>query len=120
MANYKVGDIIECNVTGIEKYGIFVKVDNYYNGLIHISEISEGFIRNINDYVNSGETILAKIIEVDEEHAHIKLTIKDINYRNKKNYGKLQESPAGFEPLKDNLDKWVSEKITQYNGNKDN
>ena len=40
MDKYKVGKIVVGNVTGIEKYGIFVCLDDYYTGLIHISEIS--------------------------------------------------------------------------------
>ena len=68
---YKVGDIIKVNVTGIEKYGIFVNIDADYNGLIHISEISDSFVRDINDYVKVGDTINSKILEID-----------DINYYN--------------------------------------
>ena len=41
----------------------FVNLDNYYTGLIHISEISEKFVSNINDYVTIGETIRVKIID---------------------------------------------------------
>ena len=81
MSKYQVGDIVTVSVTGIEKYGIFVGLDEYYSGLIHISEISDGFVRNINDYVNLGETIKAKILEIDEEELHIKLSIKNMNYR---------------------------------------
>ena len=66
MENYKVGDIVKGCVTGIEKYGIFVNLDNYYTGLIHISEISEKFVSNINDYVTIGETIRVKIIDKNE------------------------------------------------------
>ena len=51
---YKKGNIVTGCVTGIEKYGIFVSLDNYYSGLVHISEISDSFVRNINDYVNIG------------------------------------------------------------------
>ena len=40
MAQYKVGKIVKGNITGIEKYGIFVNLDNFYSGLIHISEMS--------------------------------------------------------------------------------
>ena len=44
MNSFKVGDIIEVKVTGIEQYGIFVKADEEYTGLIHISEIDDNFI----------------------------------------------------------------------------
>ena len=51
MTKYKVGSTVTGNVTGIEKYGAFVSLDDYYSGLIHISEISdEGYLqmRSIN------------------------------------------------------------------------
>ena len=41
MRKYKDGEYVTGCVTGIEKYGIFVSLDEYYNGLIHISEKSE-------------------------------------------------------------------------------
>lgn len=41
MSDYKVGKIVKGTITGIQKYGIFVDLDNYYSGLIHISEISD-------------------------------------------------------------------------------
>ena len=44
MNQYKKGEIVTGCVTGIEKYGIFVSLDEYYSGLIHISEISDFFV----------------------------------------------------------------------------
>ena len=62
MKKYKVGEVITFKVSGIEPYGIFVSVDKKYSGLIHISEISNEFVRNINDYVKLEEQIYCKII----------------------------------------------------------
>ena len=85
MAHYKVGKIVKGNITGVEDYGIFVSLDNFYSGLIHISEISNDFVRDTNLYGEVGETIYVKVIEVDENTNHVKLSIKDIDYRiNKK------------------------------------
>ena len=61
---YKIGDTVKCVITGFKEYGIFVKVANEFNGLIHISEISESFVRNVNDYVDICEEIYAKLIEI--------------------------------------------------------
>ena len=47
MNEIKVGDIIEVAVTGIQKYGAFVLIDDKYDGLIHISEISKGYVRTL-------------------------------------------------------------------------
>ncbi len=106
---YKIGNIIKGCVTGIEKYGIFVSLDNYYSGLIHISEISNSFVKNINDYVNIGETINVKILDINDNDFHLKLSIKDIDYRiNKKKKSKIIEVGNGFECLRNNLDEWIS------------
>ena len=67
MGEFKVGNIVYGTVSGIEKYGIFINLNEYYSGLIHISEVSDSFVRNICDYVTMGETIKVKILEVDEE-----------------------------------------------------
>ena len=94
---YESGKIVKGCVTGIENYGIFVSFDEYYSGLIHISEISNNFVRNINDYVSIGETIKAKIIDVDDDSCQLKLSIKDINYRtNNKNKEQINETGTGF------------------------
>ncbi len=62
MGKYNKNDVVLGLVTGIENYGIFVSLDEYYSGLIHISEISDDYVRNINNYVNIGETIKVKIL----------------------------------------------------------
>lgn len=108
---YEDGKIVKGCVTGVENYGIFVNFDEYYSGLIHISEISNNFVRNINDYVDIGETIKVKIIDADHDNFQLKLSIKDINYRTShKRKAKIKETGTGFLILKENLDKWIEEK----------
>ena len=76
---YKIGDIVKGKVTGIENYGIFLLMEDGYTGLIHISEISEKFVRNVFDYVQLDEVISSKVIEVDDSNKRLKLTIKNLN-----------------------------------------
>lgn len=119
MLKYEKGKIVTGQVTGIEKYGIFVSLDEFYSGLIHISEISDGFVKDINDFVTIGETINAKVVEIDENSYHVKLSIKNINYRTiKKPEFKLKEVSRGFEPLKEHLSEWISKKIEEENQKK--
>lgn len=111
MTKYKKGSIVTGIVTGIEKYGVFVSLDDYYSGLIHISELSYDFVKDVNDYVNLGDTIKAKIIEVDEDACHLKLSIKDIDHKHKlKRKTPIKEIGSGFKILADNLDNWIEEK----------
>ena len=110
MTKYKVNDVVLGLVTGITEYGIFVSLDEYYSGLIHISEISDNFVRDVNNFVKIGETIKARIIEVDDNECHLKLSIKNMNYRiNHKKRTLIQETGSGFQILGDNLDNWIKE-----------
>lgn len=116
MKKYKTGEIVTGCVTGIEKYGIFLSLDDYYNGLIHISEISDNFVRNIHDYVKIGETINAKVLEENEKEHHVKLSIKGIEYRESKiPKVKIIETPSGFTNLQGKLNYWINSKIESLN-----
>ena len=113
MNQYKKGEIVTGCVTGIEKYGIFVSLDDYHSGLIHISEISDFFVRNPADYVHVGETIRAKVIDdTDVESFHVKLSIKNFDYKlSKKSNTKIVETSRGFQSLKQQLPIWIAQKI---------
>lgn len=118
MKKYKSGDIIAGCVTGIEKYGVFVSLDEYYSGLIHISEISNSYVRNIHDYVQIGESIRAEVIEEIPKEHKVKLSIKNIEYRiNKKNTHKIKETKTGFSTLKVMLEVWIRDKILEIEHN---
>lgn len=111
---YQIGNIVTGCVTGIEKYGIFVELDNYYSGLIHISEISDSFVRNINDYVTIGETIKVKILDFNRNDFHVKLSIKNIDYRiTRRKRTKIIETTNGFSSLKEKLDFWMKKKTDE-------
>ena len=113
MIPYKKGKIVKGVVTGIEKYGAFVSLDEYYNGLIHISEISHGYVKNINDYLKVGDTIYAEVLEVDEEKFHVKLSIKNISYKRRTYTPKriIKETSLGFKTLEYKLPIWIEENL---------
>ena len=114
MLKYEKGKIVTGQVTGIETYGIFISLDEFYSGLIHISEISDGFVRDINEYVKVGETIKAKVVETDDESYHVKLSIKNMNYRMlRRPTKKLVEVSRGFAPLEEMMPYWLAEKKKQ-------
>lgn len=110
MSKFFKDEIVEGCVTGIEKYGIFVTLDEYYSGLIHISEISDGFVRDINRVANIGETIKVRVIESDDDTFHVKLSIKNLDYRVKRNKTNIEETIHAFETLKKELPNWISSK----------
>ena len=114
MDNIKINDVIEVTVTGIQKYGAFVLINDKYDGLIHISEISTGYVKNINDYIKIKDKIYAQVVDIDEDNNKFKLSIKNIDYRNDgKIINNTESFSTGFEPLKEHLDLWINEKIKE-------
>ncbi len=108
MKKYSVGDIIEGKVTGIENYGIFLLIDDDITGLIHISELSDDFVRNVSDYANLNEIIKARVLEYDEKNKKMKLCVKNLDYRDEENRKTgIVETKTGFGKLSTELEKWV-------------
>ena len=111
MEKYKVGDVVKGIVTGFEKYGIFLSFEDDYVGLIHISELSENFVKDVTEYANLGESIPCVILEIDEEEKKMKCSIKNTEYSIQKDL----LIDHGFAPLKKQLPIWMDEKIKEYN-----
>ncbi len=79
-------ELVFGEVTNIQHNSVFVELDTYgRSGLIHISEISSGRIRNIRDYVNEGDRIICQVIQVDEDKGHIDLSLRRVTKLQKKN-----------------------------------
>ncbi|MGL5296812.1 MAG: S1 RNA-binding domain-containing protein [Culicoidibacterales bacterium] len=76
--NIQVGDIIDGEVVRIEQYGAFVRVADRRNGLVHISQLADEFVKNVADYVQVGDVITVKVISIDE-NGRISLSRKDVD-----------------------------------------
>lgn len=71
-----VGEIVDCTVEQIMPYGAFVRITRTgRKGMIHISELSYSFVKNINDVLNIQDNIRAKIIRIDDK-GRIDLSLK--------------------------------------------
>lgn len=119
MNKIKENDVIRVKITGIQKYGAFATLDNEdYNGLIHISEISYGYVKNIHDFINIGDNIYAEVVNIDEDAKKMKLSIKDIDYKKSgKKLKRMAETKSGFAPLGEHLEIWINEKIKEITDN---
>jgi translation initiation factor 2 subunit 1 len=79
------GDLVFATVTNVQYNSVFVKIEEYdRQGLIHISEVSPGRIRNIRDYVKEGKMVVCKVIKVDEGKGHIDLSIRRVTEMQKR------------------------------------
>ena len=116
MGKYRKGKLVKATVSGLAPYGIFVNLDEYYSGLIHISEISHGYVKDIHSVANVGDVITVEVLEVDDKLSRLKLSIKNIKYKNdfKHNKKMIRETPRGFNTLEYKLPIWIEETKKKY------
>lgn len=89
----QVGEILEGKVTGITNFGAFVLLPDGTTGLVHISEISEGYVKDINDYLKENQVVKVKILSLDR-NGKVSLSIKkakEMKLQNEANPGSEEE-----------------------------
>ncbi len=74
ITKYNVGDELDCEVTGVVDFGIFLKVENGLEGLVHISEIDWSLVEDPRTMYKLGDKVKAKVIEIKD--GKISLSIK--------------------------------------------
>ncbi|MGB6408500.1 MAG: CvfD/Ygs/GSP13 family RNA-binding post-transcriptional regulator, partial [Planococcus donghaensis] len=73
---YQTGDTVSGKVTGIQPYGAFVALDDQTQGLVHISEITHGYVKEVSEYLEVGQEVDVKVLEVDTKSKKISLSIR--------------------------------------------
>ena len=105
---YKINDVIYVTIASVTPYGAFVNAENGYTGLIHISEITGKYIKDISKYFKIGNIVEVTVIGIDEEKKQLSLSTKGImpslDIQNE-----LVEDEIGFENLKDKLPEWIND-----------
>lgn len=91
---YKLNDTIDAPISRISRFGAFIELDGGIQGLIHLSEISHGVVKDIRDHLKVGEQVKAKIINFDPKVKRIGLSLKA-----------LQPVPEGMEVAEEKAEK---------------
>ncbi len=128
----EVGEIVEGKITSITNFGAFVALDNSTNGMIHISEVSNTYVKDISSFLKVGQDVKVKVCSIDEK-GRIALSLKKANdetnenksseyqgaeneYHQKKKYGEMQskkeKSEDAFEDMMSKFMKTSNEKIS--------
>ncbi|MED4016735.1 S1 domain-containing post-transcriptional regulator GSP13 [Sutcliffiella cohnii] len=120
----EVGTVLKGKVTGIQPYGVFVAINEETQGLVHISEITHGYVKDINEHLTKGEEVSVKVLSVDEGNGKISLSIKATEdapkqapaapKKPKKRQAtataiKTDDNSQGFNTLKDKLEEWIEQ-----------
>lgn len=123
MNTYKVGEIIKGKVKDVKPYAIFFTFDNGTSGLLHISEISDGFVKDIEKFASIDDEINVKVISVDKRNGFLRLSLKQVpeeeKYSTHKNQKRhiISTSEEDFAPLKDKLEEWINDSMKGFKNN---
>lgn len=114
--DYKVGMTVYGKVTGIKPYGAFVGFEDGITGLVHISEISNRFVKNISNYIEIGDYCMLKVIDIDYEHKQLRLSYKALVENTRKHSRRIHfegmpTNEKGFGTLQDIMPKWIEKGI---------
>ena len=78
MNDLQPGMILEGAVTNVTNFGAFVDIGVHQDGLVHISQVCNKYIRHPSEVVSVGDVVKVKVLEVDEKRKRISLTMKGV------------------------------------------
>ncbi len=81
----EIGDLVIASIQKVTNYGAYVLLDEYgKEGLLHISEVSSGWVRNIRSFVREGQKTVLKVLRVNAEKEHIDLSLRRVTKRGRR------------------------------------
>lgn len=123
----EVGSSLEGKVTGITQFGAFVQLSNGETGLLHISEIADSYVKDVNQFLKVDDVVKVKVINV-EKNGKIGLSLKTASEQNKvksapvKNRSPKQPRREVSQSFDDKLSKFLKdsdERLTSLRKNTD-
>jgi translation initiation factor 2 subunit 1 len=79
------GDLVLTSVQRIADYGAYVILDEYgKEGLLHVSEVSSGWVRNIRDFAREGQKVILKVLRVNIEKGQVDLSLRRVSKRERR------------------------------------
>lgn len=112
---YKIGDVLDVEVTGIQNYGVFAKLDESTQGLIHISEIKHSYIEeSLQELFSLGDQLKVMILDIDEYDGRISLSLRALKETDHHPFSKRKTNPrygrltgTAFSSLAKKLPQWI-------------
>ena len=113
MQKYYPGAVVEGTVVGVKPYGAFISLEDGISGLLHISEITDSYVSSVNKYVQVGQVVNLKILDIDFEQKHAKLSLKAVkNIKSRRRYNLSEEHFNAFKEfriLKEQIPRFIKE-----------
>ncbi|MCX5775290.1 MAG: S1 RNA-binding domain-containing protein [Firmicutes bacterium] len=119
---YQLNETVIGTITKIAPYGAFMSFPNGQNGLVHISEISKKFVRNVDSILAVGQKLQVKIIDIDPTNNYLRLSLKKIEIpaipkasTSKKKRVQIPIADIDFSLLEKKLPEWINETLKKEN-----
>ena len=111
---YEVGQVVLGTIVNVKPYALFMEFEDGVTGLLHISEISDSFIRDIEKYGSIGDEIKVKVLSIDKENGFLRVSYKQVpaeeSYSSHTNQRRLPTvTEEEFLPLKEKLEGWIND-----------
>ena len=119
---YEIGQIVLGTVTNVKPYALFMEFEDGATGLLHISEISDSFIRDIEKFGTKGDQMKVKIIAIDENNGFLRVSFKQVPpdeaYSSHTNsFRKIPEAnDEDFKTLEAKLPEWIANTLAEAKG----
>ena len=112
----EVGNKLKGKVTGIKKFGAFVELPEGKSGLVHISEVADNYVENVEDHLSIGDEVEVKVLSIADD-GKISLSIKKAKDRprrpqHKSHHSKPPQKAEDFEKKLSNFLKDSEDKLT--------
>lgn len=114
--NYQIDDLIYVTITQVKPYAAFFVTDDNVKGMVHVSELSDSFIKDMDKILIPGDVIKVKILKIDDTDGFIRASYKQIDDKDKFSshinirHG-LNEDDKEFEPLAKKIQTWIDKTI---------
>ncbi len=119
---YEVGQLIIGRVESVKPYALFLVFDEDTKGLLHISEISDSYIRDIEKFGTIGDEMRVKILSIDEHNGFMRVSLKQVpeeekysTHTNEKRHVPEIDKEA-FKSLEEHLPGWIDETLKKAKG----
>jgi small subunit ribosomal protein S1 len=97
-ARYKVGQLVKGKVTKVASFGAFIEIEDGVDGLVHISQISEGHVERVRDVLQLGQEVEARIVRIDRGERRIGLSMKAVSMPEEEFLQRQDEMQDGLRP----------------------
>lgn len=119
---YEIGQIILGKVVNVKPYALFLEFEDGITGLLHISEISDSFIRDIEKYGTIGDEMKVKVVSIDDNNGFLRVSYKRVPQEEAYNShdNSSRKAPKlnsdDFKPLEEKLPEWIATTLAEAKG----